>query len=144
MQSIVEKRAAVTYDCGMVLPRSPLLRLALVAATAAATAACASAPRPRVFELDQVDERPTLKRQRATPRYPTAAREQGITGSVKLRVRIDQRGRVREVRVLKARPPGVFEQAAVEAIRRWRFEPARYKGEAVRVWIEQTIHFRLD
>jgi TonB family protein len=121
----------------------PVLML-LAVAVAIVGGACASAPRPRTFELDQVDERPTLTRERAIPQYPPAARKSGVTGHVELRARIDDTGRVVEAKVVKSSPPRVFDAAALDAIRRWRFVPARLKGKPVGVWIRQTIRFSLE
>ena len=56
-----------------------------------------------------------------SPSYPTSALRDGVTGKVDLDFRIGADGSVQDVRVLAARPAGVFEQAAVAAIRQWRF-----------------------
>jgi len=54
-------------------------------------------------------------------RYPQDALLSGATGKVDMDFRIDADGHVRDVRVLHAQPAGVFEQAAVAALRQWRF-----------------------
>src|SRR5260370_18696160 len=54
-------------------------------------------------------------------RYPQDALLSGTTGKVDLDFHIDGDGRVRDVRVLRAQPAGVFEQAALAALRQWRF-----------------------
>jgi protein TonB len=45
--------------------------------------------------------------------------------------------------VLEASPPGVFDDVAVAGVQTWRFEPAQYRGEAVRVWATQRVRFDL-
>jgi len=56
-------------------------------------------------------------------RYPQDALLSGATGKVDLDFRIGADGHVRDVRVLRAQPAGVFEQAAIAALRQWRFAP---------------------
>ncbi|MDW8478789.1 MAG: energy transducer TonB [Xanthomonadales bacterium] len=96
-----------------------------------------------VMTDDSVDvpPRPVLQ----TPlRYPVRAKAQGITGYVVLSLLIGPTGQVEQVRVLEAQPEGVFDEAAVEGVRSWRFEPASYKGQSVRVWARQRIRFDLS
>jgi protein TonB len=81
--------------------------------------------------------------QRSAPRYPPRARAKGITGHVTLRVLIGKSGKVEKVRVVDASPGGVFDEAAVTAVRTWQFEPALYRGEKVRVWAKQVVRFNL-
>lgn len=76
--------------------------------------------------------------------YPSGAKREGTEGFVTVSLLIDDDGRVQRVRVLEAQPEGVFEQAATRAARNWSFEPARYQGEAVKVWARQKIRFELD
>lgn len=66
------------------------------------------------------------------PVYPEAARRQGLQGWVKLRLKIDEQGRVIEVETVEAQPRGVFDAAAAEAFKPARFEPARRQGVPVR------------
>jgi TonB family protein len=54
-------------------------------------------------------------------RYPQDALLSGATGKVDLDFRITADGHVRDVRVLHATPAGVFDQAAIAALRQWRF-----------------------
>ncbi len=95
-----------------------------------------------VMTAETVDTPPRPLR-RAPLTYPPTARAKGITGEVTLNLLVEADGRVSEVRVESAQPPGWFEAAAKEAVRRWRFQPARYQGKAVRVWARQRIKFQL-
>jgi TonB family protein len=68
------------------------------------------------------------------PLYPSEALERGLDGSVTLSVIIHEDGGVGEVTILAAEPEGIgFEEEAVRAVRRWRYEPSMYEGEAVEV-----------
>ena len=60
-------------------------------------------------------------RQRVTPVYPQLAREMKLMGAVRLEVQITAGGTVKNVRALGGHP--VLVQSAMEAVRKWRFEP---------------------
>lgn len=90
---------------------------------------------------DTVDRAP-VPVERAPPQLPARLRNKGITGSVLLRLLVDEEGRVAEVHVQEAEPPDTFEEAALEAARRWRFQPGLHRGAPVRVWLEAPIEFR--
>jgi protein TonB len=91
---------------------------------------------------DSVDSPPRPIVQNPMP-YPPRAKAQGTTGYVLLSVLIGPTGQVEKVKVLEASPPGVFDDAAVLGVQGWKFEPASYKGEAVRVWATQKVRFDL-
>lgn len=78
------------------------------------------------------------------PPYPREAAMNGIEGWVRLAVDIDERGRVRDVEVLSAEPRGVFDQAAVQAVRRWSWKPAIVDGEPRAQRVVQELTFELD
>lgn len=77
-------------------------------------------------------------------RYPVNAKAQGIEGYVVLSVLISANGHVEDVKVLEAHPGGVFEQAAINGVQDWQFEPAKYQGKQVRVWAKQKVRFDLS
>ncbi len=74
------------------------------------------------------------------PAYPDAAWAQGVTGDVLVRAVIDENGDVTEVEVLRGLPYGLTE-AAVDAIRRWKFAPATRNGEPVAVYRNLNLRF---
>lgn len=77
--------------------------------------------------------------------YPPQAREQGIEGHVVVRYDVDVDGRVRNVRVVSASPPEVFDEAAVQAVSRWRFRAPERGGEAQPVsGLESRLDFTLE
>lgn len=79
-----------------------------------------------------------------SPQYPEMARQRGQEGSLKLMVKIDDLGRVREVEVVEATPPGVFDEAALEAFRNASFQPAMKDGRPVRYEAYMRVEFRLE
>lgn len=76
--------------------------------------------------------------------YPPRAKAAGVTGYVLLSVLIGPTGQVEKVKVLEAQPAGVFDDIAVSGVQTWKFEPATYKGENVRVWAKQRVRFDLS
>lgn len=79
-----------------------------------------------------------------TPKYPDLARQRGQEGSLKLMVKIDDLGQVRDVEVVEASPPGVFDEAALEAFRNARFQPAMKEGQPVRYEAYMRVEFKLE
>ena len=74
--------------------------------------------------------------------YPMGARADDVEGDVVVEVVLDRGGQVIDARV--ARPAGHgFDEAALSAIRRYRFSPAQRDGHAVRVRMPWTVQFRL-
>ena len=65
------------------------------------------------------------------PRYPESARRRGIEGTVLLKMRITAQGRVEDVQVVRSAGYPELDESAIEAVRRWRFEPARRNGAPV-------------
>jgi len=78
------------------------------------------------------------------PRYPESARRQGVQGITELKIHILSDGSVAEVLVARSAGHQELDQAALEAVKRWRFEPARRGDEPVAVWALVPIRFRLD
>jgi protein TonB len=82
----------------------------------------------------------SLKRVRmVSPTYPDAARKRGIEGWVELAFTVQTNGTVDQVEVRNASPAEVFDDAAMRAVRQWRFEPVVRNGEKV----EQRAMVRL-
>ena len=74
----------------------------------------------------------SLKRTRTVnPVYPESARKRGVEGWVELAFTVQANGTVDDVEVRNASPAEVFDDAAVRAIRQWRFEPVQRNGERV-------------
>ena len=78
------------------------------------------------------------------PRYPESARKQGQEGLVVLRVVVDRTGRPMSVDVKRGSGFSLLDEAAVQAVRRWRFAPARAGSLGIDSTVEIPIRFRLD
>ncbi|MEQ1529288.1 MAG: TonB family protein [Methylococcales bacterium] len=68
---------------------------------------------------------------RSFPRYPPVAESRGIEGWVRVEVTVATDGTVSAARVVDANPKQIFDQSALDAIRRWTFKPAFKDGHAV-------------
>jgi periplasmic protein TonB len=78
------------------------------------------------------------------PVFPVAAQARGVSGRVTLAVSIDISGRVTDVDVLRAEPPGLFDEAAVNAFRAARYVPGYKDGRAVRARVQTVVVFELN
>jgi protein TonB len=77
------------------------------------------------------------------PSYPHNARRLGIQGTTLLSVFVAADGRVADVVVKESAGHPDLDQAAADAVKRWRFEPARRGNEAVAMWVLLPVEFRL-
>ncbi len=86
--------------------------------------------------------RPPQKVAGAPPVYPLVAQQARLGGVVVLEATIDERGNVERLRVVQSAP--LFDQAALEAVRRWRYTPTLLNGVPVPVLMTVTVNFTLD
>ncbi len=112
-----------------------------VSATATAAPQAASPP-PAVFAEQRVDTPARLVRGLA-PSYPAAARANGVEGDVGLELVVDDAGVVESARVTRSVGQGL-DQAALQAIRQFRFAPATKDGHPVHVRMGWSMQFRLQ
>jgi len=78
------------------------------------------------------------------PIYPPRAREEQVEGRVILQAVIGVDGSLSDIQVLRAEPRGMgFEEASIDAARRWRYEPATRDGEPVAVYFSIVMNFEL-
>ena len=77
-----------------------------------------------------------------TPQYPTLARQARIQGTVILQAVIGKDGTVQNLRVLSGHP--MLVQAALDAVRQWRYKPYYLNGEPVEVDTQINVNFTLS
>jgi protein TonB len=77
------------------------------------------------------------------PSYPSNARRLGIQGTTLLSVFVTIDGRVGDVLVKQSAGHPELDQAAADAVKRWRFEPARRGQDPVAMWVLLPVEFRL-
>jgi TonB family protein len=76
------------------------------------------------------------------PRYPEAAKRAGVQGTVRLLITIGKDGAVTNTRVLSGHP--LLAEAAVDAVRLWRYAPTLSDGKPVAVVTIVGVEFRLN
>lgn len=79
----------------------------------------------------------------AAPRYPTAAMRSSQEGWVELSFTITPGGDVSDVKVVDAQPRHVFDRAAIDAVSRWKYQPATQDGTPIASTKKQRIEFKL-
>jgi len=78
---------------------------------------------------------------RVEPEYPEAARQKQIQGAVALDVRIGRDGTVQDVQLVAG--PELLAEAAIAAVKQWRFRPRQVRGRAVEMQTRVTLNFRM-
>lgn len=76
--------------------------------------------------------------------YPARARAKGVEGYVVFSLLIGITGEIEQVKIIESQPQGVFDDAAMQSMQGWKFEPAQYKGKPVKTWAKQRIRFDLS
>jgi len=142
--------AAVTRDLAVALARAPA---AAPNASAAPTATPTGAPVPDPAREpaggsaaasgapgSPVVAANTLENVRfVQPRYPISARTRGSEGWVDVEFTVGTDGSVADAQIVGAEPKGIFEDSALDAVRRWRYKPVMKNGTAV----EQRARLRI-
>jgi protein TonB len=91
-----------------------------------------------------MQDRGALPLVRVEPQYPPQAAKRGLEGWVQLRFTITTAGTVSEVSVVKSSNP-VFERAAIEAVRKWKYEPQMQSGTAVATaGVDVVLRFNME
>jgi len=75
------------------------------------------------------------------PIYPEDARQKRVEGTVILEATTDVYGRVKKVEVLRSIP--LLDQAAIDAVRQWVYEPAIIEGRPIGLTFTVTVNFKL-
>lgn len=94
----------------------------------------------QAFSLSDIDEKPKVLVQ-VKPNYPSELQRQKIDGKVIVAFTVDRDGKVIQPRAEEASHPS-FAQAALDAVRQWRFEPGTRDGKKVATKLRIPIAFR--
>jgi protein TonB len=76
------------------------------------------------------------------PLYPALAKTQHIEGAVRVDALVDENGRVSSMKVVSG--PTLLQQAAMDAVRQWKYQPATLDGKAVPMHLTVTLQFKLQ
>jgi protein TonB len=126
---------------------SPSPRASVQAETQATAQAGSTMPPPQVAAMPMplVPPRPVgAAVGNRKPAYPAEARRRHLEGLVVLQVAVSARGTPDSVAVLKSSGHALLDDAALAAVRLWRFEPATRGGIAVPAPAEVPVRFRLE
>ena len=99
-----------------------------VSTTAAGGTAAAAASEPRRIRYVE-------------PIFPPEAAAQNVSGRVIVQFLVDLNGNPHDIRVVETNAPGVFDQAAINAVRRWQYQPTIVEGKRVEVFVQAPINF---
>jgi periplasmic protein TonB len=100
-----------------------------------------NAPAATTAPAGQVQDLKT--KTRIEPTYPPASRRASEEGTVRLKVLVDESGRPKDVQVAQSSGFTRLDEAAKQAVRKWRFQAASNGGQAMSVWTQVAITFRL-
>jgi len=87
------------------------------------------------------DVRPPERTVFVKPAYPEVARKARAEGKVILEIVVGRTGEVEDVKILKSNP--LFDAAAMEAVRKWKYQPALQSGRPVKVFLTVIVDFNL-
>lgn len=98
------------------------------------------------FNMHEVDEKPSVLR--SIPlRYPFAAQQKGIEAKITLRFVVDKDGNAQEPQVVKIEPEsaaGIFDESAIDTVKKYKFRPAKKNGEAVDCIVKLPLSYELN
>jgi TonB family protein len=117
-------------------------RVTAPAAAPAAPAAAGQADSPRPLRVGVDIEAPPLKVFNVDPVYPQEAQAQEVEGTVVAHIIIAADGSVRNAQVVKSIP--LLDQAALDAVVQWEFEPTLLNGQPVEVEMDVFLRFTLS
>lgn len=75
------------------------------------------------------------------PVYPPLAKKNGIQGTVRLSIRVDKKGRTEVLKILEGEP--ILAEAAIAAVKQWRYQPPSLNGTPVSMISEVSFNFVL-
>ncbi len=84
-----------------------------------------------------------LYRLNPPPPYPRLARRRGLEGKVLMDVLVGVDGKVLDIKITQSSGYRILDRASLKTVQTWCFEPARLRGNAIAMWVEVPIRFRL-
>jgi TonB family protein len=120
------------------VPAADVADLSAKVVTARVAAQPAAAAEPVVIPENQMRRTYFM-----APAYPARARERNVEGWVDLEYTVTRDGTTRDIVVRSAEPANTFDRAAIDAVKRWRYEPRVVKGAVVEQRVETRLRFQL-
>jgi protein TonB len=97
----------------------------------------------QMISFDELDKIP-VPRYKKPPVYPYRAKRMGIEGEVSISFVVHRDGSVSDIKILKAKPEGIFEQSVMDAVSSWKYSPGELMGENVKTLVRTNIVFKLE
>ena len=119
---------------------APATAAANVAAPGSGDAAAQPAARP----VETVAISALERTKYVAPRYPRAAQRRNASGYVDLAFTVTTAGTVADVQVTDSKPGTLFDNAAVEAVEQWEFQPAMENGQPIEKRVAVRMSFALQ
>ena len=106
-----------------------------------------AAPIPAAPKPASADELPPVIREaklirRVAPDYPSAAKRDGIEGSVDLEITVSAQGAVTNAAIVHSEPADVFDKSALAAVRRWKYDPQYVDGLPAEAHLKIHLDFK--
>ena len=96
-----------------------------------------------VAAIAQSHTEPPVPVRTVPPEFPYDLRRAGVSGVVMVNCRIDETGAVQDMKVTKSSNQA-FEEPALDALKKWKFKPAKREGNPVSVRVTIPIRFALN
>lgn len=94
------------------------------------------------WDIDE-DQKLKLTRGNRPPYYPEVAHRNGWTGLCLVRIAVTAQGQAGAVSLARSSGHGILDQAALSAVRKWKFSPRMVRGHAVTCAVEVPVNFSL-
>ncbi|MGO2474485.1 MAG: TonB family protein [Vibrio litoralis] len=109
-----------------------------------AQASPASSAKQGVSEKPILIEQPSFLAPPTKPRYPRLAQRRGIEGTAMYEIWLDENGQQIKQNLLSSSGASMLDQAALEAIKKWKFSPRKINGTSIAHRVQVPIRFKLD
>ena len=147
-QTESRRQEEAVLECPPVIPETPSMQITQSGVDANAIALAPTidtAGAMTGISLSVGNDRDVIPLVRINPEYPPRAQSRGIEGWVQVQFTISETGSVIDAVVVDASPKGVFDDAAIKAISRWRYNPKVEGAVAVqRKGLQTILRFELE
>lgn len=96
-----------------------------------------------IYGAEDLDRVPSLSFH-VKPLYPYRATRMNISGYVKVQFDVGRDGRVGAMQIIESVPPGVFDNAVLQVVQKWQFQPGEIMGDQVVTRMVKKIVFTLE
>ncbi|WP_417878932.1 energy transducer TonB [Vibrio sp.] len=142
-KNLVSKRSVVK-DPSIDKPQPKAQVEPVIEKELSAQASPASSAKQGVSEKPILIEQPSFLAPPTKPRYPRLAQRRGIEGTAMYEIWLDENGQQIKQNLLSSSGASMLDQAALEAIKKWKFSPRKINGTSIAHRVQVPIRFKLD